>query len=117
MSSLLRIAALAGLAMAQEHGVYKTGVSLVHVDVEVTDGLRLLTGFHKEDFRVLDNKAPQIILYLSQEETPLDLILLFGIIGSMNSKLERIVSYAHSALAQLSQGDRVAVMVFNTRSA
>ena len=105
------LAAIAGLAMAQEHGVFKTGVSLVHVDAEVTDGMRLLTGFHKEDFRVSDNGKPQKILYLTQEETPLDLILLFDISGSMNPKLENIARSAHAALAQLSQEDRVAVMV------
>ena len=110
------LAVLAGLAMAQEHGVFKTDVSLVHVDAEVTDGMRLLTGFHKEDFRVFDKGAPQTILYLSQEETPLDLILLFDISGSMNPKLENIARSAHAALAQLSQEDRVAVMVFNTTS-
>jgi VWFA-related protein len=114
--SFLRLAVLAGFAMAQDHGVFKTGVSLVHVDAEVTDGMRLLTGFHKDDFRVLDNGAPQTILFLSQEETPLDLILLFDISGSMNPKLEKLAASAHVALAQLSQDDRVAVMVFSTGS-
>lgn len=116
MSWCLRIALLAGVVLAQDHGVFKTGVSLVHVDAEVTDGMRLLTGFHKEDFRVLDNGAPQTILFLSQEETPLDLILLFDTSGSMNPKLEKLALSAHAALAQLSQGDRVAVMVFSNRS-
>lgn len=116
MSWLLSLAALVSLAFAQDRSVFQSGVSLVHVDAEVTDGLRLLTGFHKEDFRVLDNGAPQTILYLTQEETPLDLILLFDISGSMNPKLELIGRSAHAALRQLSQGDRVAVMVFNTRT-
>ena len=116
MSLFLRIAVLAGLAVAQDHGVFKSDVSLVHVDAEVTDGMRLLTGFHKEDFRVLDNGAPQTILFLSQEETPLDLILLFDISGSMNPKLEKLAASAHAALAQLSQEDRVAVMVFSGKS-
>ncbi len=116
MSWCLRLAAFAGLAMAQEHGVFKTGVSLVHVDAEVTDGMRMLTGFHKEDFRVFDNKQQQTILYLSQEETPLDLILLFDVSGSMDPKLEKLARSAHAALAQLSQGDRVAVMVFSGSS-
>ena len=117
MRWVIQLALLAGFAMAQDHGVFKTGISLVHVDAEVTDGMRLLTGFHKEDFKVLDNRQPQTILYLSQEETPLDLILLFDISGSMNPKLEKLARSAHAALAQLSQEDRVAIMVFNTRSA
>lgn len=114
--SLVVLCLLAGFALAQDRSVFQSGVSLVHVDAEVTDGMRLLTGFHREDFRVFDNGAPQTILYLSQEETPLDLILLFDISGSMNPKLELIGRSAHAALAQLSQGDRVAVMVFNTRT-
>jgi Ca-activated chloride channel family protein len=116
MARYLCLALLTGLAMGQDHGVFKTGVSLVHVDAEVTDGMRMLTGFHKEDFRIFDNKAPQTILYVSQEETPLDLILLFDISGSMNPKLEKLANSAHVALAQLSRGDRVAVMVFNRAS-
>ena len=110
------LAVLGGLAAAQESTVFKTGVSLVHVDAEVTDGTRLLTGFHKEDFQISDNGAPQMILYFSAEETPLDLILLFDISGSMQPKLEKLTASAHAALAQLRKGDRVAVMVFTTKS-
>jgi Ca-activated chloride channel family protein len=116
MKWFLRVAFFGALAAAQENTVFKTGVSLVHVDAEVTDGTRLLTGLHKEDFRVLDNGSPQAILYFSAEETPLDLILLFDISGSMQPKLEKLASSAHAALAQLRQGDRVAVMVFTTKS-
>jgi len=108
--------ALAGLAFAQESTVFKAGVSLVHVDAEVTDGTRPLTGFHKEDFQILDEGAPQTILYFSQEETPLDLILLFDLSGSMEPKLEKLAVSAHAALAQLRPDDRVAVMTFTTKS-
>jgi len=112
----LGLTLLAGLAMAQEHGVFKSSVSLVHVDAEVTDGKRLLTDFHKEDFRVFDNRAPQEILYLTQEEMPLDVILLFDISGSMQAKLQNLAASAHAALGQLQTGDRVAVMVFSRES-
>ena len=111
------LALVAGLAMAQDGTVFKTGVSLVHVDAEVTDGTRLLTGFHKEDFQISDNGAPQKILYCSQEETPLDLILLFDISGSMQPKIKKLAASAHAALTQMRKGDRVAVMVFNRKSA
>jgi VWFA-related protein len=116
MCWLARVALLGCLAMAQESAVFKTGVSLVHVDAEVTDGTRLLSGFHKEDFQILDNGSPQTILYFSQEETPLDLILLFDVSGSMRPKLEKLSSSAHAALKQLRHGDRVAVMIFTTRT-
>jgi VWFA-related protein len=107
---------LLALLLAQESATFKTGVSLVHVDAEVTDGTRLLGGFHKEDFQILDNGAAQPILYFSREETPLDLILLFDTSGSMQPKLEKLASSAHAALGQLRKGDRVAVMTFTTKS-
>jgi VWFA-related protein len=116
MKAIIWLALFGGVASAQESTVFKTGVSLVHVDAEVTDGTRLLTGFHKEDFQVLDNGSPQTILYFSQEETPLDLILLFDVSGSMQPKLEKLAASAHVALGQLQKGDRVAVMTFTTRS-
>lgn len=116
MSWWLRLSVLSGLAMAQESTVFRAGVSLVHVDAEVTDGTRLLNGFHQEDFQVVDDGSLQKILYFSAEETPLDLILLFDISGSMQPKLEKLASSAHAALAELRRGDRVAVMVFTTKS-
>jgi VWFA-related protein len=113
---MLRLMLLGVLASAQENTVFKSGVSLVHVDAEVTDGTRLLNGFQKDDFRVLDNGAPQQVLYFSAEETPLDVILLFDISGSMQPKLQKLATSAHAALAQLRKGDRVAVMVFTRKS-
>src|ERR1017187_842935 len=73
-------------------------------------------GFRWEDFQISDNGSPQKILYFPTEETPLDLILLFDIRGSMQPKLEKLATSAHAALAQLRKGDRVAVMVFTTKS-
>jgi len=116
MKTVTVLALVAGLAMAQDGTVFKTGVSLVHVDAEVTDGTRLVTGFHKEDFQVFDNGAPQKILYFSAEETPLDVILLFDISGSMQPKIKKLAASAHAALGELRRGDRVAVMVFNRKS-
>jgi len=114
--SVTLLALVASLAMAQDATVFKTAVSLVHVDAEVVDGTRLLSGFHKEDFQVFDNGSQQKILYFSAEETPLDLILLFDMSGSMQPKLAHLAISAHAALAQLRKGDRVAVMVFTTKS-
>jgi VWFA-related protein len=91
-------------------------VSLVHVDVEVTDGNRSLAGFHKEDFLITDNRVPQHILYFSQDVEPLDLILLFDISGSMRPKIEKVAATSRRAFTELRAGDRVAVMAFNGRS-
>jgi len=71
-----------GVAAAQETPIFKTGVALVKVDAEVTDGTKLLGGFQKNNFRIFDNGIEQPILYFSQGEEPLDLILLFDLSGA-----------------------------------
>ncbi|MGD0302551.1 MAG: VWA domain-containing protein [Bryobacteraceae bacterium] len=109
---------LLGLALcyAQESPDFRTGVSLVHVDAEVTADSRSVAGFHKEDFLITDNRVPQHILYFSQDVEPLDLILLFDISGSMQPKIEKVAATARRAFTELRAGDRVAVMTFHGSS-
>lgn len=114
---LLAVSLLArGACLAQETPVFRTDISLVRVDLEVTDGTRMLTGFGKDDFRVFDNGATQKILHFSQDEEPLDVILLFDISGSMRPNVEKVAAASKVALAELKPGDRAAVMVFNSGS-
>jgi len=101
---------------AQEPPAFRAGIALVHVDVEVFDGTGPLSGFHKEDFMVTDNRVPQHILFFSQDVVPLDLILLFDVSGSMRSNVEKIAASSRKALNELHAGDRVAVMTFNSGS-
>lgn len=111
----LFVIGVAFLSLAQEP-VFRADLSLVHVDAEVTDGTRTLTGFHKEDFVVKDNGRPQPVLYFSEDVEPLDLILLFDVSGSMRTNLEGVAASSSAALAELRQGDRVAVMTFERKS-
>jgi len=104
------------MVFGQEKPLFEADVSLVHACAEVTDGTRLLTGFHREDFQVFDNQVLQPILYFSQSEEPLDLILLFDVSGSMAPKLDRVAAASRAALAELSRGDHVAVMTFGSKS-
>ncbi len=109
---------LAGaLAFAQDDLVFRSGVALVHIDAEVTNAEgNIVTGLAKDDFRVLDERKDQPILHFSAEEEPLDLILLFDISGSMRAVVEGVAAAAQEGLHELRQGDRVSVMVFNTRA-
>ena len=116
--ALLLAAALAPAQdKAQDKAVFHAGIALVHVDAEVTaaDG-RILTGFTRDDFRVFDEGKEQPILQFATEEEPLDLILLFDISGSMRAVVQRVAEAAREGFRELRAGDRVAVMVFNTRS-
>ncbi|HXS96220.1 MAG TPA: VWA domain-containing protein [Candidatus Limnocylindrales bacterium] len=107
----------ASIAMAQDVPVFRSDVALVHVDAEVVsqDG-RVLNGFTQAGFRVLDEKKPQSVAHFSETEELLDLILLFDISGSMKPKAAAVAAAAHEGLQELRPGDRVTVMVFNSRS-
>ncbi len=116
---MLRWAAvfLAGVLLrAQDTPAFRSDVSLVHVDAEVTDGIRTLTGFQKEDFLVKDNRQPQRVVFFAQDEEPLDIILLFDISGSMRPNVAKVGASARTALAELHPGDRLAVMTFHRNS-
>jgi VWFA-related protein len=122
MGTLMRriiplLAAAAIMAAAQESAIFRARVSLVHVDAEVVaqDG-RILTGLSRNDFRILDEGKEQTIVDFSAEEQPLDLILLFDISGSMQLSVRAVGAAARQGFEELRPGDRVAVMVFNTRS-
>jgi VWFA-related protein len=117
MRRIVAILWAATLVYAQDPVTFRAGVSLVHVDAEVLgeDG-RILTGFHKEDFRVFDERKEQPILQFAAEEQPLDLILLFDISGSMRGVVQEVADAARQGLRQLQTGDRVCVMVFNSSS-
>jgi VWFA-related protein len=114
---MLALLLVGAMAAAQDNPVFRAGVVLVHVDAEVAaeDG-RILTGFTRGDFRVLDEGKEQPIVQFAAEEQPLDLILLFDISGSMRAVVQGVAEAAREGFRELRPGDRVAVMVFNTRS-
>lgn len=117
MRPIVALLMAAAWASAQDDPVFRANVALVHVDAEVTaaDG-RILTGFTRNDFRVFDQGKEQTLVNFAAEEQPLDLILLFDVSGSMRAVVERVAASARQAFRELHQGDRVSVMVFNSRS-
>lgn len=95
---------------------FKSSVNLVRVDAEVADRGRTLTGLGKDDFVVRDNGNPVKLSSLGREEVPLDVILVFDVSGSMRTATEQVAASAGEAFRELHEGDRVAVMIFNTRA-
>ena len=110
----LALAALA--ALAAQDPVFRADVSLVRVDAQVMRAQEIVNGLQKDDFAILDNGKPQTILYCTQDEEPLDLLLLFDTSGSMLPSMRRLAASAHTALSELRKGDRVAVANFNTEA-
>jgi VWFA-related protein len=107
---------LAALLVQGQDPVFRSDVALVRVDAQVTDGTGAIDGLKKEDFTIKDNGLTRSILYCSQEEQSLDLMLLFDISDSMFPGIRRLAASAHTALTELRQGDRVAIADFNTQS-
>ena len=97
--------------------VFRTGVTLVKVDVEVTarDG-KTISDLTQQDFTVFDENQPQPVTYFGRELEPLDLLLLLDVSGSMRKSLEDLAAGTRAALAQLHPGDRVALMLFSRRT-
>jgi VWFA-related protein len=87
-------------------------VSDVRVDVQVTDGNKLIKDLTKDDFAVSDEGQPQSIVSFSHGDEPVTLILLLDISGSMQKYIDEISLEAREALGHLRPGDRVAIMVF-----
>ncbi len=112
----LAAAVCAALLLRGQDPVFHSDIALVRVDAQVVDGKNPVDGLQKEDFIVKDNGVRRSILYCSQEEQALDLMLLFDISDSMYPGIRRLAASAHTALTELRQGDRVALADFNTQS-
>jgi VWFA-related protein len=110
---LLLVSICLATALGAQDVLVRTGVALVRVDAQVNGGSGGVNGLSKEDFEVRDNGELQHVLYASQEEQPLDLLLLFDNSGSMLPAMRRLAASAHTALQELRKGDRVAVANFN----
>ncbi len=117
MKAALTLLVFATVACPQDDPVFRSGVSLVRVDAQATDSPgALLEGLTKDDFRVLDEGAPQTLVNFSFAQEPLDLILLFDTAGSMHSKLLEVVRATQLGFNELRKGDRVSVRVFGSDS-
>jgi VWFA-related protein len=105
--------ALVPILLPAQTDTFRTGVTLVKVDVAVTNPSgKAITDLKQDDFEITDEGAAQKILYLDHESEPLDLLLLLDVSGSMHPSLTALAAAARTALRPLRTGDRVAVMLF-----
>src|SRR5258708_4445981 len=114
--ALLLIVAPIAAQPASDVPTFKTGVSDVRVDLQVTQGDTLVRNLHKEDFVVTDEGAPQNLVSFAHGTDRLSLMILLDVSGSMTKYLTQIARTAREALKYLQPGDRIAVMVFARRS-
>jgi len=102
---------------AEATPTFKTGVSDVRVDVQVTDGDKLIKDLAKDDFAISDEGQPQSVISFAHGDEPVNLILLLDVSGSMQKHIDEISLEAREALEHLRPADRVAIMVFAKNTA
>jgi VWFA-related protein len=103
-------------APANEDVVFRSGVSLVRVDVRATEPSgRVIPGLTKEDFEIRDEGRVRPIRNFAAEDMPVDLVLLIDVSTSMRPHVEKVAAAMNDALEVLGPEDRVAFMVFDRR--
>jgi Ca-activated chloride channel family protein len=88
--------------------------NLIVVNVTVTDALEnYVSGLKGEDFKILEDTAPQRIIDFSVEEAPFAATVLLDASGSMGNKLSLARAACGNFLSGLRDGDMVAVYSFS----
>jgi VWFA-related protein len=122
MKAALILIAFAAALTAQEEEkipIFRSEVSLVKVDLRVTDHSgRDIAGLTRDDFVVHDESERRDVLDLTteSERDRVDVVLLLDVSGSMWQHLRELGTTTASALGMLERGARVALLEFASRS-
>lgn len=92
--------------------VFRSGASLVALNVTVTDGKRLVPGLRPDDFAVYEDGVLQRVQFFEAKQVPIDLILLLDTSSSMADKMAVVHEAAIGFLKTLRDTDRGAVVTF-----
>jgi Ca-activated chloride channel family protein len=94
--------------------VISVETNLIVVSVTVTDALEnYVSGLKAEDFKILEDTAPQRVLDLSVDEAPFAAAILLDASGSMGNKLSLARAACGNFLSELREGDMAAVYSFS----
>ena len=97
---------------SQPGTVFRSGASLVALNVTVSDGKKLVPGLAQNDFSVYEDGVLQHVQFFEAHEVPIDLILLIDTSASMADKMEVVHDAAVGFLKTLRDSDRGAVVTF-----
>ena len=97
---------------AQGATVFRSGASLVALNVTVTEGKRLIPGLTLDDFAVYEDGVQQRVQFFESHDIPIDLILLLDTSASMSDKMPVVHEAAVGFLKTLRDADRGAVVTF-----
>jgi VWFA-related protein len=94
--------------------IIKVNTELVVFDAQVIDKKthRVFGGLSQHDFEIYEENVKQPIVYFSQDQLPLSVLLLLDISRSVTPIIEQVGAGANDALQRLKPEDEVAVMAF-----
>lgn len=104
---------LASRLAAQDPATFKSGISLVELDASVFDERGIIEGLKQEDFVVKDERKPVALRYCIQEDSSLDLVLLFELSKMMAPNRVALRGAAEAAMAAAREGDCLGAISFN----
>lgn len=94
----------------------RVDVRLVNLNVKVTDRVgRGVTGLQREDFEVREDGVVQNVTHFAPTHTPVSLVVLLDLSGSMREKIDVIRKAAERFLDALAPEDQVAAAAFTRR--
>lgn len=94
--------------------LFRSDVTLVRVDAQVTDGgKRPITDLRAEDFVLREEGRLLPIHNFASEDMPLDVLMLLDVSLSMRRHEQRIADASQQALNVLDPRDRIGIMVFD----
>ena len=111
---LLALGTLSAVAVGAQTPVFRSGVSVVRVDVLATDGGRPLEGLTAADFELTDNGVPQDVTSAQGDVEPLDVLFTFDRSASTRGEtLTRLRESAGALLNALDVDDQAGLLAFN----
>ena len=96
---------------------FKADSTVVLVNVTITDGHgHPITGLHKENFQIFEEKAEQSVRYFSAEDLPISVGLVLDFSRSMTSKFPRLQEAVAQFLKIANPDDEFCMIEFRDRA-
>jgi Ca-activated chloride channel family protein len=92
--------------------VFRSSTNMVALNVTVTNGHKLVTGLHPQDFEVYEDGVRQQLRFFESTDVPMDVILLIDASSSMRDRMPVVHDAAKGFMQMLRPGDRGAVVAF-----
>jgi len=115
-AAALAIAAAAVTAASAQPPTFKSGVSLVRLDVSVTHNRQPVRGLTARDFKILDRGVAQRVESVTLgDELPVSVMMALDISGSVDGvRLNHLIEAGRGLVNALRPADRAALVTFSS---